>query len=339
MGSPAFARAIGGCQLRPLGRISLVLCAAGCVAACTEIVDSAVESRYAQYNYSTDWAKNEAILLNIIRASEYQPLNFMSFQPYQGTASVTGSASSPSFITGPYRVSSQKQYTFGQGTLTGSASATGTVTVTTLDTQNFYQAVLAAVDFKDLYQFQGQGYPRELLFRLFAEYVSLKPVPGSRSPLSAIVYNDPADLKRCAWLPDDVVRHLYGPSPQEYQKRILLRGSCRIRVAFWIKFGSAHRSQPRGGVKQAERGRIEPDAKSNFGFGLGLKYCQNDNRRTTLLRYSTCVQRKVFYFANSDTGSKIIRDGAISSDLRRNRASRYLAIEFAEVCSTACEFG
>jgi hypothetical protein len=93
----------------------------------------------------------------------------MSFQPYQGTASVSGAASSPAFIVGPARASSQKQFTFGQGTLTAAASGTGTVTVTTLDTQNFYEAVLASVDFKDLYQFQSQGYPRELLFRLFTD--------------------------------------------------------------------------------------------------------------------------------------------------------------------------
>ena len=89
--------------MRSLGRVVICLFAAALLAACTEVVDSAVESRYAQYNYSTDWAKNEAILLNIVRASEYQPLNFMSFQPYQGTASVSASVASPGFIIGPQR--------------------------------------------------------------------------------------------------------------------------------------------------------------------------------------------------------------------------------------------
>jgi hypothetical protein len=184
--------------LRPGCRISAVVFLACYLAGCTAVVDSAVEGRYAQYNYSTDWAKNEAILLNIVRASESQPLNFMSFQPYQGTASVTGAASSPSFIIGPARSDSQKQYTFGQGTLTASASGTGTVTVTTLDTQNFYEAVLAPVDFKDLYHFQSQGYPRELLFRLFTEYVSLIPAEGDpHGTRSIMISNDPSPEKRC----------------------------------------------------------------------------------------------------------------------------------------------
>jgi hypothetical protein len=122
----------------------------------------------------------------------------MSFQPYQGTASVTGTASSPSFVVGPARSDSQKQFTFGQGTLTGSASGTGTVTVTMLDTQNFYEAVLAPVDFKDLYHFQSQGYPRELLFRLFTEYVSLIPAEGDpHGTRSIMISNDPSAEKRC----------------------------------------------------------------------------------------------------------------------------------------------
>ena len=187
-----------GRLLRPLWRIALILCAAVSAAACTEIVDSAVESRYAQYNYSTDWAKNEAILLNIVRASEYQPLNFMGFQPYQGTASVSGTASSPAFVVGPARASSQKQYTFGQGSLTASASGTGTVTVTSLETSDFYNSLLSPVDYVNLNAFQRQGYPRELLFRLFADYVSLKPAGNNpKNGLSYIVYNDPSPLRSC----------------------------------------------------------------------------------------------------------------------------------------------
>ncbi len=44
------------------------------------------DSRYAQYNRATDWAKNEAILLNIARASENQPLNFLVYNAYTGSA-------------------------------------------------------------------------------------------------------------------------------------------------------------------------------------------------------------------------------------------------------------
>jgi hypothetical protein len=204
--------------VRSLGRVVICLFAAALLAACTEVVDSAVESRYAQYNYSTDWAKNEAILLNIVRASEYQPLNFMSFQPYQGTASVSASVASPGFIIGPQRSASQKQYTFSNSTLNGTASGSGTISVTMLDTQGFYAAVLTPVEFSDLNAFQRQGYPRELLFRLFADYVSLKPATGDALK-SLIVYNDPSPDKSCFPVDADLIRRFY-PQPTEYQRQV-----------------------------------------------------------------------------------------------------------------------
>ena len=198
-----------------------MLFAAGYLAACTEVVDSVVDSRYGQYNLSTDWAKNEAILLNIARASKYQPLNFLIYNAYSGSATVSAAASSPGFIIGPNRVASQKQYTFSQGALTANAMANGSISVQNLDTQDFYDALLSPVDYTNLYEFQRQGYPRELLFRLFADYVSLKPGTGDpQGQYSFIVYNDPSEQKSCFGLPQKVIDQLYGSRAQEFQKRV-----------------------------------------------------------------------------------------------------------------------
>ena len=199
--------------LRPLGRIFILACAASCLAACTEVVNSVVDSRYAQYNRATDWAKNEAILLNIVRASEYQPLNFLVYNAYSGSATVSAMASSPAFVIGPDRVNSQKQYSFGQGALTASAMGGGSISVQNLDTQDFYDALLSPVDFVNLYEFQRQGYPRELLFRLFTDFVSIKPVSNRQGPASFIIYNDPMREKECVSVPPQVVRHLYPDRP------------------------------------------------------------------------------------------------------------------------------
>jgi hypothetical protein len=210
--------------VRPSGRVVIILFAVACLAACTEVVDSVVDTRYAQYNRSTDWAKNEAILLNIVRASEYQPLNFLSFQPYTGSASVTGTAAAPSFIIGPDRVNSQKQYTIGSSTLSASATGSGTINVTNLDTSDFYDSLLSPVDFVNLNAFQHQGYPRELLFRLFADYVSLKPQAGSPNTLdSAIVYNDPSEVKSCFPLSPPTIKRLYGAAATDSQRRICFK--------------------------------------------------------------------------------------------------------------------
>jgi hypothetical protein len=188
----------------------MVVFAAGYLAACTEVVDVTTDSRYAQYNRSTDWAKNEAILLNIARASEYQPLNFLIYNAYSGSATVSAAASSPAFVEGPYRTAAQKQFSYGSGALTGSAMANGSISVQNLDTQDFYDALLSPVDYTNLYAFQRQGYPRELLFRLFTDYVSMKPLNGTQSPYSFIVYNDPKREKQCVDVPAEISRQLYG---------------------------------------------------------------------------------------------------------------------------------
>lgn len=180
-------------------RVLSVAVAAACLAACTAVVDSTTEARYGQYNYTTDWAKNEAILLNVVRASFYQPLNFLAYQAYGGTATATATASSPGFIVGPQRSASQKQYTFSNSTVNATGTGTAVISVQNLDTQDFYDALLSPVDFTNLYAFQRQGYPREVLFRLFTDYVSLKP-PVEQDPQgrrAIIVYNDVSPDKSC----------------------------------------------------------------------------------------------------------------------------------------------
>ena len=206
--------------MRPFGRIALALCAAACVAACTEVVDLTTDSRYGQYNRATDWAKNEAILLNIARASQYQPLNFLIYNAYTGSATVSAAASSPSFIIGPARTNSQKQYTFSQGALTANAMANGTINVQNLDTQDFYDALLSPVDYVNLYEFQRQGYARELLFRLFTDYVSLKPTTAAQNKYSTIIFNDTSDEKQCSLVPPVISRALYGHPLQPGGDRI-----------------------------------------------------------------------------------------------------------------------
>jgi hypothetical protein len=185
--------------VRPCGRIAFCLFVAASVGACTEVVDSTTEIRYGQYNYTTDWAKNEAILLNVVRASKFQPLNFLVYQTYTGTATASAQVASPGFIIGPQRSASQKQFTFSNSTLNATGTGTGSISVQNLDTQDFYDALLSPVDFKNLYAFQRQGYPRELLFRLFTDYVSLKrPIdqdPQGRN--AVIIYNDPEPTKQC----------------------------------------------------------------------------------------------------------------------------------------------
>src|SRR5579862_1178734 len=259
-----FIAVVRGCSLRPFGRIALFVCAAGCLAACTEVVDVTTDSRYAQYNRSTDWAKNEAILLNIARASLFQPLNFLIYNAYSGSATVSAAASSPAFVIGPSRVASQKQYSFGQGSLTANAMANGSISVQNLDTQDFYDSLLAPVEYKDLYAFQRQGYPRELLFRLFADYVSIKPGTGdSQGKYSAIVYNSTSEEHSCFPLQNDTVMKLYGPAPRDDQTRICFKDLVIFALASGLSSEIRTVTPPPGGGGQGTTGAVAAGAKTS----------------------------------------------------------------------------
>jgi hypothetical protein len=227
------------------------------LAACTEVVDLTTESRYAQYNRTTDWAKNEAILLNIIRSSENQPLNFLVYQAYTGTATASAAAASPGFIIGPARTAGQKQFTFSNSTLSVSGSGTGSISVQNLDTQDFYDALLSPVDFANLYAFERQGYPHELLFRLFTDYVSLKPPQGvdPQGRTGYIIYNDPSPDKQCFDLPESLMAAIYpAASRAKIPRRICFNDLVEFALLSGLSSEIRAATQPAQSKQQSDAG-------------------------------------------------------------------------------------
>src|SRR3954465_188075 len=84
-------------------RIRLALSGAlicGALTSCA-IVD-VVDPRYDSINRSTAKARNESILLNIVRASHDAPLNFVAFSKVSGQTTVAANAGLPQFNLGPF---------------------------------------------------------------------------------------------------------------------------------------------------------------------------------------------------------------------------------------------
>src|ERR1700686_4980759 len=80
-----------------------VLCGAlvGCFVGGCAAVDT-VHPRYETINQSTERARNESILLNIVRASQDAPLNFVAFSSVSGTSQLNAGAGLPAFLVGPF---------------------------------------------------------------------------------------------------------------------------------------------------------------------------------------------------------------------------------------------
>ena len=152
-------------------RAAIVSLVALIVASCA-LVDS-VDPRYDTINRSTTKARNESILLNIVRASQNVPLNFITFSRVSGSTTANVAAGAPTFLIGgnPVPTTIQRDVTFNNSTFNTSLNAAGSFDITVLESKDFYTALLSPVDLVTLNYFLHQGYPRSLLFWLFTDSV------------------------------------------------------------------------------------------------------------------------------------------------------------------------
>ena len=186
------AKLVHGCH-----RFGGLIIAMACVglSACA-FTDGTVDGRYDTINRSTDAARNQAILLNIVRASRAEPLNFVAFSKIGGTTSTSMGVGLPTFFVGPDRALNQKQLTIGNNTLNASVGANSNFDIAILENRDFYSALLTPVDEVTLNFFERQGYPRELLFWLFADSVRI-----TYNGKTAEFRNEPSDEKSCEFVP------------------------------------------------------------------------------------------------------------------------------------------
>ena len=160
-------------------RIAACALAAGILSACSAI--DYVEPRYENVNHTAANARNEGILLNIVRASKHIPLNFIALSKVTGGATLGLNAGLPSFGLGPgpLVITVNRQALFSNSVLGGAATARNDFDITLLETKEFYNGLLGPVDLPTLHFFVRQGYTRELLFWLFTE--SVRETVGGRT--------------------------------------------------------------------------------------------------------------------------------------------------------------
>ena len=141
------------------------------VAGCS-FVDT-IDPRYDTINRSTTKARNESILLNIVRASQNVPLNFVTFSRVSGSTQANLGMAAPTFVLGanPPPATIQRDATISNSTLNTSVLAASSFDITVLESRDFYTALLSPVDLPTLNFFVRQGYSRDLLFWLFTDSV------------------------------------------------------------------------------------------------------------------------------------------------------------------------
>ena len=159
-------------------------------------VDSAVAPRYDTVSRSIAQARNESILLNIVRAGHDYPLSFSTVSQVIPQLTNTTTVGLPSFLEGPNPQcinlnggqigaagaarcltppgSPGRDIIFGnQNNLSNAVAVQTQFNLSTQETKEFYNALLRPVDLYVLAFFIRQGYSRELLFWLFMDSVEV----------------------------------------------------------------------------------------------------------------------------------------------------------------------
>jgi len=173
-----------------MGLRSLIFVAlASCVVSACALVDP-VDVRYDTIGRSLAQARNEAIFLNLVRASHDYPLSFTTISQVTPSMTNTSSLALPSFVEGPGAIlhikgatsafntfpssASGRDFIFGNTTASNSTAVSSNFNVATQETSAFYDGFLRPIDLQVLDYFIRQGYSRELLYWLFADTVELK---------------------------------------------------------------------------------------------------------------------------------------------------------------------
>jgi hypothetical protein len=143
----------------------IIICAglfAGVAAGCAIVDDVGI--RTSTMNRAMAAYNNDAILLNIVRASQYEPLNFVAVTQGSPNLSLVGNIAVPGLTFNPYHLATS---TINGNT--ASATASNSMQVQPLDDPGSWQAMLTPLDVATIGFFIKQGYPRELLLRLFID--------------------------------------------------------------------------------------------------------------------------------------------------------------------------
>jgi hypothetical protein len=221
------------------------------------IVDQ-YSGRAVVYNLQAEQAQEQALLLNVVRASLRRPMQFTGLQSITGTASASGSftggatntVSNPLislFHINPTNTSSLVASALASN-LSGTASMSGgpTFSVPVLDTQEFYQGFLNPISGQlfDLYlQF---GYPRDVLFNLMIEKMIIKRLDGE---CRVEVHTPDCEVTIRNYAPEDVSLRLF-QSMIGYLIRLGLSTEPIIEIAKPQKASADAKAAPAPDIKQ-----------------------------------------------------------------------------------------
>jgi hypothetical protein len=144
-----------------------------------------------EVNRSATQYFDNALLLNVVRSSLYEPLTFITITSLDGTESATGTLGIPSIVFGPHAAASPKNYVFGPNSTSRTNSNTFHVSV--VDDPASFEALLTPLNPGLVALFIGQGYDRSLMFFLTVSRIRVIQPKTAKAPEKVLAEyrNDP----------------------------------------------------------------------------------------------------------------------------------------------------
>jgi hypothetical protein len=188
-----------------MARSLLLVAAAGAVSGCA-YVDNFGPRASTMNRTITDY-RNEATLLNIVRAANSDPMDFVALTSATGHSTFNASEGVPTFVLGPHTAptatspAAARNYVFGPNTL--QESATTDFNVSLLDDPQSYTALMTPVDAGMIAFFRREGTPPEVLLPLFISEIRITSKSGNET---YAFYTDQSERSRsfifCSGLKD-----------------------------------------------------------------------------------------------------------------------------------------
>lgn len=170
------------------------------------------------YNLQAEQAQEQALLLNVVRASLRRPMQFTGLQSITGTANASGSvtAGGSSTVQKPlislFGLSPPSSSTLVASIAGSTIGGTGTISggptfsVPVLDTQEFYQGFLTPISGQLLDLYLQYGYPRDVIFNVMIEKVVIKRLDGE---CRVEVHTPECEMTIRNYAPEDVSLELF----------------------------------------------------------------------------------------------------------------------------------
>jgi hypothetical protein len=142
------------------------------------------EARLDAMNRSMDRARNEMLLLNVLRAGQSHPMTFLAITNLSAQQGVDAALAAPTVSLGPTLV--LERLIFGGNDV--AARAAGSIAAIPLESREFYQGLLQPIPLPAAQFLMRQGYPRQVLFRVLIESIRLR-----GATREVMLWNDPTD--------------------------------------------------------------------------------------------------------------------------------------------------